>query len=108
MSLIGIDLGTTFCAVATLDDRGRPVTLPNRDGEILTPSAVYFAPDGGAVAFAEWSASCVCPPKQPVCTCRGQALGTTVTRKPIRPSPAEAQENPRARSALLRVWRRAA
>ena len=59
-------------------------------------------------AFAEWSASCVCPPKQPVCTCRGQALGTTVTRKPIRPSPAEAQENPRARSALLRAWRRAA
>jgi len=49
MSLIGIDLGTTFCAVATLDDRGRPVTLPNRDGEILTPSAVYLAPDGGAV-----------------------------------------------------------
>src|SRR3982751_1498602 len=50
MSLIGIDLGTTFCAVATLDDRGRPVTLPNRDGEMLTPSAVYLAPDGGAVA----------------------------------------------------------
>jgi molecular chaperone DnaK len=49
MSLIGIDLGTTFCAVATLDDRGRPVTLPNRDGEMLTPSAVYLAPDGGAV-----------------------------------------------------------
>ena len=49
MSLIGIDLGTTFCAVATLDDRGRPVTLPNRDGEILTPSAIYFNPNGGAV-----------------------------------------------------------
>lgn len=49
MSMIGIDLGTTFCAVATLDDRGRPVTLPNRDGEMLTPSAIYFAPDGGAV-----------------------------------------------------------
>jgi molecular chaperone DnaK len=49
MSLIGIDLGTTFCAVATLDDRGRPVTLPNRDGEMLTPSAIYLGPDGGAV-----------------------------------------------------------
>ncbi|MDB5310543.1 MAG: dnaK 3 [Gemmataceae bacterium] len=49
MSLIGIDLGTTFCAVAALDDRGRPVTLPNRDGEMLTPSAVYLAPDGGVV-----------------------------------------------------------
>src|SRR5439155_15270344 len=49
MSLIGIDLGTTFCAVAHLDDRGRPTTLPNRDGEVLTPSAVYLAPDGSAV-----------------------------------------------------------
>ena len=49
MSLIGIDLGTTFCAVATLDDRGRPVAVPNRDGDVLTPSAVYLAPDGSAV-----------------------------------------------------------
>ena len=46
---IGIDLGTTFCAVATLDDRGRPSAVPNRDGDILTPSAVYLAPDGSAV-----------------------------------------------------------
>ncbi len=49
MSTIGIDLGTTFCAVAVLDDRGRPTTVPNRDGDILTPSAVYLAPDGSAV-----------------------------------------------------------
>src|SRR3954468_12106808 len=49
MSLIGIDLGTTFCAVAALDDRGRPFTVPNRDGGVLTPSAVYLAPDGSAV-----------------------------------------------------------
>lgn len=49
MSLIGIDLGTTFCAVASLDDRGRPVSVPNRDGDILTPSAVYLGPDGQAV-----------------------------------------------------------
>jgi molecular chaperone DnaK len=47
--LIGIDLGTTFCAVAAPDDRGRPVTVPNRDGDVLTPSAVYFGPDGAAV-----------------------------------------------------------
>src|ERR1041385_1939390 len=40
--LIGIDLGTTFCAVATLDERGQAVTLPNLDGEMLTPSAVLI------------------------------------------------------------------
>jgi molecular chaperone DnaK len=47
--LIGIDLGTTFCAVATLDEQGRPVTLPNRDGEMLTPSAVLLPAEGEAV-----------------------------------------------------------
>jgi molecular chaperone DnaK len=46
--LIGIDLGTTFSAIATLDDHGQAVTLPNRDGEMLTPSAVLLT-EGGAV-----------------------------------------------------------
>jgi molecular chaperone DnaK len=46
--LVGIDLGTTFSAIATLDDQGHPVTLPNRDGEMLTPSAVLLQ-EGGAV-----------------------------------------------------------
>ncbi len=49
MATVGIDLGTTFSAVAHLDDRGRPVMIPNRDGEILTPSAVYLDGLGGAV-----------------------------------------------------------
>ena len=40
--LVGIDLGTTFCAIATLDERGQAVTLPNLDGEMLTPSAVLI------------------------------------------------------------------
>src|SRR6266545_232237 len=46
--LVGIDLGTTFSAIATLDDRGQAVTLPNREGEMLTRSAVLIE-DGGAV-----------------------------------------------------------
>ena len=46
---VGIDLGTTFSAIATLDDRGQPVTLPNRDGEMLTPSAVYIDGDMAVV-----------------------------------------------------------
>src|SRR3954467_12829967 len=46
--IVGIDLGTTFSAIATLDERGRPVTLPNRDGELLTPSAVLLT-EGEAV-----------------------------------------------------------
>lgn len=47
--VIGIDLGTTFCAVATLNEHGLPVTLPNHDGEILTPSAVLLLDQHSAV-----------------------------------------------------------
>ena len=39
---VGIDLGTTYSAVAHLDDTGRPVTLVNAEGDLLTPSAVLF------------------------------------------------------------------
>ncbi len=55
--------------------------------------------------FREWSRSCICPPEQPVCTCRGRALGRMVSSKPIGPQPAEVATNPRARSAKLRVFR---
>jgi 16S rRNA (cytosine1402-N4)-methyltransferase len=59
-------------------------------------------------AFREWSSDCICPPKQPVCTCRGYALGALVSRKATTPSPDELGRNPRARSARLRAFRRAA
>lgn len=58
--------------------------------------------------FREWSRSCVCPPRLPVCGCRGRALGETLTRKVLRPSEEEIERNPRARSARLRAWRKAA
>ncbi|MFN2566911.1 MAG: 16S rRNA (cytosine(1402)-N(4))-methyltransferase RsmH [Gemmatimonadaceae bacterium] len=60
------------------------------------------------LALREWSADCVCPPKQPVCTCRGRALGRLVARKATVPTADELARNPRSRSAKLRAWRKGA
>ncbi len=59
-------------------------------------------------AYREWSRECICPPGIPECRCRGRALGRLLTRSPIRPSADEVSRNPRARSARLRAWERAA
>ncbi len=42
---VGIDLGTTFSVVAYVDASGRPMSIPNRSGELLTPSAIAFEED---------------------------------------------------------------
>ena len=42
---VGIDLGTTFSAVAYLDNHGRPQTLINAEGDKLTPSTILFESD---------------------------------------------------------------
>ena len=51
----------------------------------------------------ELSTGCICPPEFPVCVCGRTPKLRLVTRKPILPGEDELAENPRARSAKLRV-----
>ena len=49
---------------------------------------------------------CVCPPDLPVCGCGRENLVRIVTPRPVRPGETEQRENPRSRSARLRVAER--
>ena len=53
--------------------------------------------------FKEYCTGCTCPPDFPVCVCGKTPKGRLLTRKPIEPSQKELEENPRSRSAKLRV-----
>lgn len=48
---VGIDLGTTFSVVAHLDSTGRPCTIPNAEGDLITPSVVLF--DGASTVIGK-------------------------------------------------------
>ena len=54
-------------------------------------------------AMAEASRGCTCPPEFPVCVCGKKPKVKLITRKPLTASEAELAENPRSRSAKLRV-----
>ncbi|MEK6261287.1 MAG: Hsp70 family protein [Planctomycetota bacterium] len=42
---VGIDLGTTYSCLSYLNEHGEPITVPNKDGELSTPSVVLFDGD---------------------------------------------------------------
>ena len=93
----------------------------NRELEALAttlPRAVTLLRPGGRLAviafhsledrivkqfFQRESRDCLCPPEIPVCGCGHRATMDVITRKPIRPTATEVDENPRSRSARLRV-----
>jgi 16S rRNA (cytosine1402-N4)-methyltransferase len=89
--------------------------------ERALPQAVNLLRPGGRLAvisfhsledrrvkdfFRQESRDCICPPDLPVCTCHHRATLKSVTRRPIEPSSDEVSQNPRSRSAKLRVAER--
>src|SRR2546430_14282670 len=48
-TILGMDLGTTFSAMAHIDRHGRPQIIANAEGRRTTPSAVYFDSSGAVV-----------------------------------------------------------
>lgn len=49
---------------------------------------------------------CTCPPDFPVCVCGQKSKGKVITKKPILPREQEMEENPRSKSAKLRIFER--
>jgi 16S rRNA (cytosine1402-N4)-methyltransferase len=86
--------------------------------ESFLPQAVQVLAAGGRLAvisyhsledrivksyFRSMSRECICPPRQPICTCDHRRSIVEINRRPIRPGAKELSQNPRSRSALLRV-----
>ncbi|WP_300381802.1 16S rRNA (cytosine(1402)-N(4))-methyltransferase RsmH [Clostridium sp.] len=55
------------------------------------------------IKFKELATSCTCPREFPICVCGGKAKVKLISRKAIDPSKEEVEENPRSRSAKLRI-----
>jgi 16S rRNA (cytosine1402-N4)-methyltransferase len=86
--------------------------------ETVLPQAVAALAPGGRLAvisfhsledrivkqfFRRESQDCICPPRQPVCTCGHKATVKEIVRRPVTPQPEEIDINPRSRSARLRI-----
>jgi 16S rRNA (cytosine1402-N4)-methyltransferase len=56
--------------------------------------------------FNEYAGGCICPPDLPICGCGIKPTIKIITKKPVVPSALEIAENPRARSAKLRIIER--
>lgn len=56
--------------------------------------------------YQQESRDCICPPEIPICVCQHHATLRVLTAKPVRPTAEEIAQNPRSRSARLRIAER--
>jgi molecular chaperone DnaK len=78
---VGIDLGTTYSALAYLDDLRRPQTLINAEGDKLTPSAILF--EGDEVIVGKEAIKALATEAQHVAQCAKRDLGLRVFHRPL-------------------------
>lgn len=78
---VGIDLGTTFSAIAYLDDLGRPQTLINGEGDKLTPSAILF--EGDEAVVGKEAIKALATEAEDVARAAKRDLGMRVYRRPL-------------------------
>lgn len=77
--------------------------LLNKDGVLAIITFHSLEDRMVKLKFKEFTTGCTCPPDCPVCICGKTPRGHLLTRKPIEPSVQELADNPRSRSAKLRV-----
>jgi 16S rRNA (cytosine1402-N4)-methyltransferase len=82
------------------------VSMLRRGGKLAVIS--YHSLEDRAIktAMRALAHRCTCPPKLPVCGCGKEDLICVLTKRPVRPSDEEIEQNPRSRSARLRVAKR--
>ncbi len=96
---VGIDLGTTYSAVAYIDDTGRPVTLINAEGDLVTPSVVLF--EGNQAVVGKEALKAIATEAEHVAQCAKRELGERTFHKEMqgRRYPPEALQALRAQQA---------
>lgn len=77
--------------------------LLNKDGVLAIITFHSLEDRMVKLRFKEYCTGCTCPPDCPVCVCGKTPRGHLLHRKPIEPSKEELENNPRSRSAKLRV-----
>jgi molecular chaperone DnaK len=78
---VGIDLGTTYSVLATLDGEGRPITLTNGEGDRSTPSVVLF--EGETVTVGKEALKALALEPARVAECSKRDMGQRVYHKLI-------------------------
>lgn len=78
---VGIDLGTTYSVVAHLDERGRPVSLVNAEGDLTTPSVVLL--DGQDVVVGKEAVKALATDAPRIAECAKRDLGQRMYHKTL-------------------------